>query len=193
MQPERSGAGSGDADRESRRPDSVRRLAVLGFSVLALAHVPVASAHGGTAVSGVSPVHGLVLALVGVCLLGGSILCKRRDRVPPSTALSGAFLGIAVITLGAVLFEGLSPDRTYAASSMPFPRSWYEPPSLGVGLSITVLSLAVGWLRWPTRPRYTFPGMSMGLWISYPYLIPGSASETHPLGYGIVLVALSYG
>jgi hypothetical protein len=32
-----------------------------------------------------------------------------------------------------------------------------------------------------------FLGILMGLWISYPYLIPGLASDTHPLGYAIVL------
>lgn len=70
---------------------------------------------------------------------------------------------------------------------MPFLRSWYSLLALSISLLIAVLSLVVGWLRWPTHPRYTFFGILMALWIAYPYLIPGPASITHPLGYAIVL------
>ena len=159
---------------------------VLGF-ILALTRVPVASAHGETAISGISQWSGIILMLGGVMVLGGTVLLKRTGHVSPTAALYGAFFGIVVTAFGAIFFEGLSPDPTYAASTIPFPRSWYEPLSLLVGLSIMVLSLAVGWLRWPTRPRYTFLGILMGLWISYPYLTPGPASDTHPLGYAIVV------
>ncbi|MDS0296893.1 hypothetical protein [Halogeometricum luteum] len=128
-----------------------------------------------------------MLSFVGVVVIGGTIIFKRRNRISPTVALYGVFVGIAVTAFGAVVFEGLSPDPTYMASSMPFPRSWYQPLALSVGLLIAVVSFIVGWLRWPTRPRYTFLGLLMGLWISYPYLIPGPASDTHPLGYAIVL------
>ncbi|MFC4451971.1 hypothetical protein [Halorussus aquaticus] len=152
-----------------------------------LTQVPIASAHGANATGGLSQDHGLILVLVGAAILGGFILLKRIGRITPTAALYGVFVGITVTALGAVLFEGLSPDPTYTASSMPFPRSWYQPLALLSGLGIMVASFVVGWLRWPSRPRYTFLGILMGLWISYPYLIPGHASDTHPLGYAIVL------
>jgi len=119
--------------------------------------------------------------------VGGAIALKRTDRISPTVALYGVFLGIVLAGFGAVLFDGLSPDPTYTASSFPFPRSWYPPLALSIGFLITILSFAIGWLRWPTRPRYTFLGILMGLWISYPYLLPGPASDSHPLGYAIVL------
>ena len=187
MASKRPRAGSGDGERGSGRPRYGRSLTAFVVLLLSLARVPVASAHGGTAVSGVTRLHGLAVVLCGIGLLGASVLCKRTDRLSPTAALWGVFLGIVVTVVGAVLFDGLSPDPTYAARSMPFPRAWYEPLSLLVGLSIAVLSLVIGWVRWPTRPRYTFLGLLMGLWVSYPYLLPGPASDTHPLGYAVVL------
>lgn len=164
------------------RPGS---LVLVGL--LALASVPVAAAHGGTATGGLSRVHGVVLAFVGLVVLGGSVVLKRTDRVSPTAALYGVFAGIVVAALGAIIFNGLSPDPTYGGASIPFPRSWYQPLALGLGLFVAVSSLLIGVLRWPTRPRYTFLGLLMALWISYPYLIPGPASAGHPLGYAIVL------
>ena len=166
---------------------SIRPVLLGLLFVLSLAQIPVASAHGGTAIGGLAQGHGVFLALLGVTVLIGATILKRRGRVPSTVALYGVFAGITITALGAVLFEGLSPDPTYTANSMPFPRSWYEPLGLLTGFSIMVASFIVGWLRWPSRPRYTFLGILMGLWISYPYLIPGQASDTHPLGYTIVL------
>ena len=166
---------------------SIRPVMLCLLFVLSLTQIPVASAHGATATGGLTQGHGLLLSFVGVVVIGGTIIFKRRNRISPTVALYGVFVGIAVTAFGAVVFEGLSPDPTYMASSMPFPRSWYQPLALSVGLLIAVVSFIVGWLRWPTRPRYTFLGLLMGLWISYPYLIPGPASDTHPLGYAIVL------
>lgn len=170
-----------------RRRGGTRPLYILILGLLGLTQIPVASAHDATAVSRVSPWHGLVLTFGGVGILGISVVLKRTNRLSARAALAGVFIGIVVMTVGAILFEGLSPDRIYSASSMPFPRSWYGPLSLIVGLLISVASFVVGWLRWPTRPRYTYLGILMGLWVAYPNLIPGPASDTHPLGYVIVL------
>nr|WP_233340555.1 hypothetical protein [Haloprofundus sp. MHR1] len=145
------------------------------------------SAHEATATAGLSQGHGVLLGLIGVVVLVGTTMFKRTNYISPTAALYGVFVGIVITALGAVLFEGLSPDPTYTASSMPFPRSWYQPLALLTGLLISTGSFVVGWLRWPSRPRYTFVGILMGLWISYPYLIRGPASDTHPLGYAIVL------
>lgn len=70
---------------------------------------------------------------------------------------------------------------------MPLPRSWYPPFALSTGLLIAVASFVGGWLRWPTRPRYTALGILVGVWIAYPALMPGPASDTHLLGYALVL------
>jgi len=157
---------------------------LVGFLLI---QIPVAAAHGETATAGLSQSHGLLVGLAGVMILGSAVILKRLSRISPTFALYGTFIGIVVTALGAVLFEGLSPDPTYTASSMPFPRSWYHPLALSVGLLITVGSFILGWLRWPTRPRYTFLGILMGLWVAYPYLIPGPVSDSHPLGYATVL------
>jgi len=177
----------GDEDGSSRSRGVFRLLSVPLVGLLALTQIPTASAHNVTATGGLSRGHGLLIVLVGVILLGGAIGLKRTDRISPTVALYGVFIGIVLTAFGAILFDGLSPDPTYTASSFPFPRSWYSPLALSIGLLITVLSFIIGWLRWPTRPRYTFLGILMGLWISYPYLIPGPASDSHPLGYAIVL------
>jgi len=179
---ETENSGGVEGERGSIRPVLVGLL-----SVLTLTRIPVASAHGATATGGLTQGHGVFLGVIGVVVLVGATILKRTNRISPSVALYGVFAGITITALGAVLFEGFSPDPTYTASSMPFPRSWYEPLGLLAGLMITVVSFIVGWLRWPSRPRYTFLGILMGLWISYPYLIPGHASDTHPLGYAIVL------
>ena len=183
---ERRRPAEGDA---GKRPQygAVRPLSVFVLLLCLLTQVPAASAHGGTATGGLSQWHAILLILGGTTIIGGAIVSKRTDRVSPTVALYGVFLGIAVAAIGAVLFEGLSPDPTYTASSMPFPRSWYAPLSLFVGLLIPIVSLVVGRLRWPTRPRYTYLGILSGLWIAYPYLLPGPMSDTHPLGYAIVL------
>jgi hypothetical protein len=154
---------------------------------VALAQVPVVSAHGGTELGGLSSWHGVLVALGGFGVLGGSALLKQAGYLSPTRALYGVLLGLAVVVVGVVLFDGLSPDPSYSASTMPFPRSLYPLLSLATGLLTVVGSFAVGWLRWRSRPRYMFLGVVMGLWISYPYLIPGVASATHPLGYGLVL------
>lgn len=162
-------------------------LLVLVLLLGTLAQIPVVSAHGESATFGLTRWHGIVLVLGGALLLAGSVFLKRSNRIPPTTALYGVFLGVVVAAVGGILFEGLSPDPTYTVDSMPFPRSWYQLISSVTGALIVVLSFLVGWLRWPARPRYTFLGMLMGFWVVYPALLPGQAGYSHPVGYAIVL------
>ena len=174
--------------KHSQRRGSIRPVSVLILFVLVLMQIRVASAgHGAAEATQLTQGHGIVLALAGIVILGGAIVSKRTDRVSPTKALYGVFVGLAVTALGVTLFSATSPEPTYSASSIPFSRAWYPLLALSVGFLIMVLSIIVGWLRWPTRPRYTFFGILMGLWIAYPDLIPGPASDTHPLGYVIVL------
>lgn len=188
MPSERRQAWGEETQERSQQLASIRPLSVLILFVVVLAQIPVASAgHGAAQTTGLTQEHGIVLILGGIMFLGGFIILKRMDRVSPTIALYGVFGGIVVTALGATLFSATSPEPTYAASSMPVPRSWYPLLALSVGLLISVLSVIVGWLRWPTRPRYTYFGILIGLWVIYPHLIPGPASESHPLGYVIVL------
>ena len=158
-------------------------LALFAF-LFGLASVPVASAHG-SATAGLTQYHGAFAIGLGVVLISTTVLGKRSKFLTPTQALYGISVGLVVTAVGAILFESLAPDPVYAAGSMPFERSLYPLISIGVGLAITVGSLLVGWVRWPTRPRYTFLGIVLGLWISYPALVPNGYS--HPLGYALVL------
>jgi hypothetical protein len=182
--------------RHSRERASREYSRVFGYSrsffvalglLLVLTRIPLASAHGGTATAGLSQWHGIALSIVGFVFLGGTILLKQTNRISPTVALYGVFVGIVVTAFGAILFEGLSPEQTYTAHSMPFPRSWYQPLSLVGGLLIMVIRFVIGWLRWPTRSRYTYLGILMGVWIAYPYLILGAAGDSHLLGYAVVV------
>lgn len=164
-----------------------RLFSVVVLSGVVLTRVPVVSAHEGAGPAGLSQWHGILAVLGGVLFIGTVISLKRTNRIAPTTALRGVFLGLTVTVFGTILFEGLTPDQLYTASSMPFPRSWYPPLALSIGLSIAVLSFIVGGLRWPDRPRYAVFGLLMGLWVSYPYLVPGPGSSSHPIGYALVL------
>jgi hypothetical protein len=165
-----------------------RLFCVVLFFGVVLTQIPLVSAHDGTEIAGLSQWHGILVILGGLLFTGGVIFLKQTYRTSPTTALYGVFFGLVVTVLGVVIFEGLTPDRVYTASSMPFPRSWYPPLALSIGLLIAILSFIVGGLRWPDRPRYAIFGLLMGLWVSYPYLIPGPASNSHPFGYALVLV-----
>lgn len=158
---------------------------LLSFT-LALTQIPTVSAHGDEAYPHLDPIHGVLVVVAGLGVVAGAVVLRRRNRITATVALSGVLVGLFVATVGTILFDGLSPDLTYTANTMPFPRSWYQPIGLLVGLSIAVVSLVVGMIRWPTRPRYTFVGVLAGMWVAYPYLLPGTSAR-NPLGYALVL------
>lgn len=181
----------GPDDRTHHQWAGSRRVRLLTASIvvcLALTQIPVVSAHGGSEAGGLSQWHGAVVVVLGLISLGATVVLKRTKRISPTVALYGVFAGLFVTVLGAILFEGLAPDPTYSPESMPFPRSWYQPIGVVLGTSIAAVSVVVGWIRWPTKPRYMFLGVLTGLWVLYPYLLPEPASYWNPLGYAIVLV-----
>lgn len=188
-----SGTPPPDQSEPRRSPLVGRRTLtrVTSVGVLLLASVglvPVASAHGGAHTPNIPQWYGLVILLFGLGVFGVSVLADRRGWLVSSTpALGGVFLGIVIAALGGILMVQLSPIDEYSAGSMPFPRAWYLPLTLGVGLFIILLSVNLGVWRWPTRPRYTVLGLLLGLWVAYPALIQGAATYHHPLGYGIAL------
>jgi len=156
---------------------------------LLLAFSSVVSAHGGgETTGGLSRWHGAVLAAVGVASVALLVALRRRGTVSARIALYGVLSGVFVSAVGVVLFDGLSPDPTYTASTMPFPRSWYQYIGASVGGLITSLSFAVGWFRWRDRPRYTALGILLGAWVAYPYLVPAGRGYSNPLGYVLVLI-----
>ena len=155
---------------------------------LGLAGVPAASAHDVAGHGPLTQAHGIGLVGVGVAVVLGAVALKRSGRLAPTAAVYAVLAGLAVATVGAVLFDGLAPDATFSATTMPFPRTWYPYLALAIGLAITTVSVVVGYARWPDRPRYAVFGMLMGLWVSYPYLL-GPPSDTHPMGYLLVLAA----
>ena len=171
------------------RASLVPRVRTLGLVLLmALSFVPTASAHASESspISTIPQWYGLVVLIIGLVVLGGSVLLKRTQRIRPTTALYGVFVGLVVTTVGAIGFTELAPEASYTASSMPFPRVWYQPITLLVGFTIMILSVIFGRFRWPTRPRYTVLGLELGLWVAYPVLITGGGEYTHPLGYVLV-------
>jgi hypothetical protein len=180
---------SGDTDhrKRSHHLGSRRSLSVFVLLTFILTQMPVVSAHGGAGTLGLSQGTGVLVVLVGLGVLIGAIILKRTNHISPTIALTSILFGLIVITIGTILFDVLRSDPTYTASTMPFPRSWYPVLSLSVGLSIAVGSVIVGWLRWPTQPRYTFLGLLLGMWVLYPVLMPSPAGATHPLGYALVL------
>ena len=176
-----------DGDGPGPRRRSIRLLILISVGVSLLSLIPTVSAHGGAESSGLSQSHGLAIAGIGAFAVGTLVLLKRRGQISPRTALYGIAVGIGVAIVGAILFEGLAPDPTYQANSMPFPRSWYQPLAIGTGLLVVVASFITGLIRWTTRPRYMALGMLLGGWILYPYLLPGFSGYTNPIGYGIVI------
>ena len=172
--------------RPKFRQRSIRLFVLLSVGIWILSLIPSVSAHGGAESSGLSQSHGLAIVLIGILSVGALVFLKRSGRISPSAALYGVAVGIGIAVVGAILFEGLAPDPTYQANSMPFPRSWYQPLAIGTGLSVVVVSFVIGIVRWTTRPRYMAFGMLLGGWILYPYLFPGFSGYTNPIGYGIV-------
>jgi len=148
--------------------------------------VPVVAAHDGSEHTALAPWHALVVVGLGVSFVAGAVVARRTGRLPSTHALGAVLVGITVAALGTVLFDGLVGDPTYAAETMPFPREWYTPLGLAAGLVTVVASFVIGVVRWPTRPRYTFLGILLGMWFLYPQLVPEPAAYTHPLGYLIV-------
>ncbi|MFC6964023.1 hypothetical protein ACFQJ8_20585 [Halocatena marina] len=121
MVQERQQRGEEHTSAVSRYQGPVWPLAVLIWFAFALTQIPVAAAHTATETAGLSPGHGIFLALIGGSVLCGAVGFKRIGRISPTVAIYGAFAGIVVTAFGAILFDGLSPDPTYTARTIPFP------------------------------------------------------------------------
>ena len=178
----------------SRRCSHV--VSALGMATLAVSTiVPTVSAHGGEHTPNIPQWYGLAVVLLGIGVLGASIVAKRRIRSATNDrALVGVFLGVLITAIGGILLVQLSPIETYSASNMPFPRDWYLVLALGTGSAILLGSALLGPLWWPARPRYTILGALLGAWILYPVVMPNEGTF-HPLGYllaGAVPVTVGY-
>ncbi|MGZ0748574.1 hypothetical protein [Haloparvum sp. AD34] len=176
-----------ETEHESGLSNYVRSISAFSLVFILLSQTPTVSAHGGAKTEILSQWHGIAAMVTGVVVLSSFVVLRRRSTLSSTIAIYGAFLGIGLIAVGGIIFEGLSPDPTYTASSMPFSRSWYQPLAIGLGVMITGLSLGIGLVRWPTRPRYMSLGLLMGGWVLYPYLLPGLKGYTNPIGYALIL------
>jgi heme/copper-type cytochrome/quinol oxidase subunit 4 len=154
---------------------------------VALTQVPTVSAHGGSEGTSLSQLHAVAIMSIGTILISLFVIFKRYDQVSTTKSLYGVFFGISITVIGAIIFEGLAPDPTFGADTMPFPRAWFQPISLVTGGLILLGSLIIGWVRWPTRPRYMLFGVLMSMWVAYSSLLPQPASYWNPLGYIVVL------
>ena len=170
------------------------RIAVwLGTLIVALCATPLAAAHGtgGTHVYAggihLEQWHALILIGLGIGTAAASAYLPRVLKPAYSHyALWSVFAGLILVAVGGILFTQLATATEYTASSIPFPRAWYQPIALLLGFAVMTGSLLLGRLQWPTRPQYSILGIELGLWIAYPALV-GMGEYTNPLGYVLVL------
>jgi len=160
---------------------------LLAILVLALASFPVASAHGGQRVP-VPQWVGMVPLLVGIGVVGASVALHRTRWTDRSAAgLALAFVGLTVAAFGAVALVQLSPVDAVNVSQSPVDRSLFHPLAALVGLSIVLLSVLVGRLYWPDRPRNSALGVLLGGWVAYPGVMAGHRPLLNPAGAVVVL------
>lgn len=179
--PSPSSAQGQSSDRHNRLTQFRRGIIISGS---ALAFMPTAAAHDGATHTG-TPQWGLVaVILVGLGIIGGSILFDRTrwEPTPPRT-VGGLLLGLVVTMVGTI---GVVQLQVEPVNTTPDGRQWYPLLSALGGGVILSASLIGGRYRWPDRPMYTLLGVVLGLWVAYPILIPGRAL-THSLGYSLVV------
>ena len=179
------------AGLRSRRTTQI--IVWLGAVLVALCATPLAAAHGasGTHVyaGGVHLEQWHALCVIGLGLGMAAVSAYLPRVLKPAYshyALWSVFAGLVLAAVGGVLFTQLATATEYTASSIPFPRTWYEPIALLLGSVVMTGSLLLGRLQWPTRPEYSILGIELGLWIAYPALV-GMGEYTNPLGYVLVL------
>lgn len=172
-----------------------RLLLVSSILATGLGFMPAASAHSGHVyVNGVhlSQWYGLIPLVFGIGIAAGSRYLPRVLRPAYARyALYSVFVGLAIAVFGAIWIVQLSPYEWLTAQPV-IPRELHAPLLLLIGSAIALGSVLVGQLRWPTRPRYAGLGALLGLWVAYPGLtVAGIYTETHPLGYLIVLAVVA--
>jgi hypothetical protein len=169
----------------------IRRISIFGIiSTLSINMLPVVSAHGGEYAPSLPQWYGLAVVLGGVGIVGTSLSISRdTDLLKPAHVLAGVFTGLLVVVVGGGAVMQLSKIQEYSAESMMIPSEWYLPLSLFIGSSIIVLSVVIGQLKWPQRPRYALLGTVLGFWITYPAIFRGANGISHPVGY-ITVVSL---
>jgi hypothetical protein len=160
--------------------------ALLGVlaAVLALAVVPVASAHQGTTHAGTP--HWILLGvfLLGIAVVGTAVYGLRRSSASRRVGALGLLAGL-VLTLFATI--GLVETQLEAATDPSATLLALHPAaSYVVGFAVVLGSQIVTLRYWPERPRYLLLGAVLGTWILYPVLMPRGGVD-HPLGYALVL------
>ena len=100
--------------------------------------IPVVSAHDVAGSHGLTQTHGILIVGLGLLVLSALIWAKRTRRLSVTRALAGVLVSLALVAIGTIIFDGLAPDPTFTAQSMPFPRAVYPVLALALGLLISI-------------------------------------------------------
>lgn len=153
--------------------------------------VPTVAAHEGSVQTGTPHWALLGVVVVGLSIIGGSVLLDRtvwKNR--PYRTLSTLLVGLIITISGGI---GLTQIQIEPIRTTPVARQWFPILAIIAGIGILTATLILSLRRWPHHPRYSLLGALLGLWVLYPTLVPGSGL-THPLGYLItVAVPLTVG
>lgn len=161
-----------------------RVIRVSTVGLVSLQFVSVVAAHDGSLHTG--PAHHLLLGglLVGLGLVGSSLLLNRVvASIRPRLILGGILTGTLLTTISTIALIQIQVEPITTA---PLARRWYPLVALLSGAGVMIGSLTLGQMRWCDRPSYTVLGVLLGLWVAYPVLVPGSGL-LHPLGYLVVV------
>jgi len=137
-----------------------------------------AAGHTGTTHAGTP--HWLLLGLLVVGLALAALGWRSFARDSPSARLSVAILlgGVGLAIFGSV---GLVEIQV-APTDTPGWTRIFPLVNLLAGVAIAAGSFVVGRVYFPRRPRYTFLGILLAAWVSYPSVMPNDGLA-HPLGY----------
>ena len=157
------------------------RQRLLVFTALiasAVAGTPVVSAHGGGSYfPSIHQWYALIPIVIGIAIVGLASYLRRSRDLEPVRALETALVGLTLAVIGVIGLVQLSPITTLTATKGELADgAWMQPTALMLGATVLMLSLFIGRLRWPSRPRYAFLGVFLGLWIAY----PGIPNSYHP-------------
>lgn len=171
-------------ERTARR--MVHRLLIRGLVFTgALLFVQPATAHSGSTHASTPHWVFLVLILAGGVGMGGSVfLGQRLWSDLPKRTISGVLTGLGVALLGTIAIIQIQIEPV---GTTPTLHAWYPPLAVGITGLLTTGSLLLGVWRWPARPEYSALGLTLGIWVGYPALMPNSGYR-NPLGYLLVVV-----
>jgi hypothetical protein len=167
-----------------------RALAGVGTALAVAAFARPAAAHTGTTHAGTP--HWLLL----VVTLGGAVAAVGGWAAIQDDETSTRF-GTALVVAGvlAAIFGSIGlVEIQVAPQDTPDWTRWFPVINAVAAMVVALGTFAVGFLRYPERPRYVALGFLLSAWIAYPVVMPNEGLS-HPLGYLLafaVPVAVGY-